>query len=50
MTANGSALLRYAYDNLCAKTDTGNKIKHSRIPKNTETQKILKRILKIPLK
>ena len=31
MTANGSALLR-------TKTYTGDKIKHSRIPKNTETQ------------
>ena len=26
------------YDNLCTKTDTGEKIKYSRIPKNEETQ------------
>ena len=26
------------YDNFCTKTDTGEKIKYSRIPKNTETQ------------
>ena len=26
------------YDNFCTKTDTGDKIKYSRIPKNTETQ------------
>ena len=26
------------YDNLCTKTDTGEKIKYSRIPKNKETQ------------
>ena len=37
MTANGSALLRYA-DNFCTKTDTGDKIIYSRIPKNTETE------------
>ena len=37
MTANGSALVRYA-DNFCIKTDTGDKIKYSRIPKNTEIQ------------
>ena len=33
MTANGSAL----HDNFCTKTDTDDKIKYSRIPKNTET-------------
>ena len=38
MTANSSALLRLCYDNFCTKTETGNKIKYSRIPKNTETQ------------
>ena len=38
MTANGSALLRLCYDNFCTKTETSNKIKYSRIPKNTETQ------------
>ena len=27
-----------SYDNMCTKTDTGDKIKYSRIPKNTETQ------------
>ena len=32
-----SSLLRY--DNFCTKTDTCDKIKYSRIPKNTETQK-----------
>ena len=26
------------YDNFCPKIDTGDKIKYSRIPKNTETQ------------
>ena len=26
------------YDNFCTKTDTGDKIKHNRIPKNTKTQ------------
>ena len=26
------------YDNFCTKTDTGDKIKYSRIPKNKETQ------------
>ena len=26
------------YDNLCTKTDTGDQIKYSRLPKNTETQ------------
>ena len=26
------------YENFCLKTDTGDKIKYSRIPKNTETQ------------
>ena len=26
------------YDNFCTKTDTGDKIKYSRIPKNTLTQ------------
>ena len=26
------------YDNFCTKTDTGDKIKYSRIPNNTETQ------------
>ena len=26
------------YDNFCIKTDTGDKIKYSRPPKNTETQ------------
>ena len=26
------------YDNFCTKTDTGGKIKYSRIPKNKETQ------------
>ena len=26
------------YDNFCTKTDTGDKIKYSRIPKNAETQ------------
>ena len=26
------------YHNFCTKTDTGDKIKYSRIPKNTETQ------------
>ena len=26
------------YDHFCTKTDTGDKIKYSRIPKNTETQ------------
>ena len=26
------------YDNFCTKTDTSDKIKYSRIPKNTETQ------------
>ena len=26
------------HDNLCTKTDTGDKIKYSRVPKNTETQ------------
>ena len=26
------------YDNFCTKTDTGDKIKYSRVPKNTETQ------------
>ena len=38
MTANGSALRPLCYDNFCTKTDTGDKIKYSRIPKNTETQ------------
>ena len=37
MAANGFALLR-CYDNFCTKTDTGDKIKYSRIPNNTETQ------------
>ena len=37
MTANGPALL-LCYDNFYTKTDTGDKIKYSRIPKNTETQ------------
>ena len=37
MTANGSALLCYAMT-FCTKTDTGDEIKYSRIPKNTETQ------------
>ena len=40
MTTNGSALLCYAMILLrYAKTDTGNKIKYNRIPKNTETQR-----------
>ena len=26
------------YHNFCTKTDTGDKIKYSRIPKNTETE------------
>ena len=38
MTANGSALLRYAMIISVQKTDTGDKIKFSRIPKNTEIQ------------
>ena len=38
MTANGSALRPLCYDNFCTKTDTGDKIKYSRIPKNKETQ------------
>ena len=33
MTANS-----LYYDNFCTKTDTGDKINHSRIPKNKETQ------------
>ena len=37
MTANGSALVRYAMT-ILYKTDTGDKIKYSRIPKNTETK------------
>ena len=28
----------FLHDNLCTKTDTGDKIKYSRVPKNTETQ------------
>ena len=37
MTANGSALLRYAMI-ISVQKLTGDKIKYSRIPKNTETQ------------
>ena len=37
MAANGSVVL--SYDNFCTKTGTGDKIKYSSIPKNTETQK-----------
>ena len=36
MTANGSALL--CYDNFCTKTDSGDKIKYSSIPKDPQTQ------------
>ena len=40
MTANGSALLRYAMIKkvFCTKTDTGDTIKYSRIPRNTQAQ------------
>ena len=38
MTANGSALLCYAMTISAQKTYAGDKIKYSRIPKNTETQ------------
>ena len=38
MTANGSALLCYTMIISIQKTDAGDKIKYSRIPKNTETQ------------
>ena len=38
MRVNGCALLHYTMDNFCTKTGTGDKIKYSRIPKNTETQ------------
>ena len=38
MTANGSALLRYAMIISVQKNYAGDKIKYSRIPKNTETQ------------
>ena len=37
MAVNGSSSL--CYDNFCTKTDTGDKIKYIRIPKNTEIQK-----------
>ena len=36
MTANGSFSL--CYDNFCTRPDTGDKIKYSRILKDTETQ------------
>ena len=40
MAANGSALLCYAMTKkvFCTKSYTGDKIKYSRIPKNTQTQ------------
>ena len=38
MTANGFALPRYAMIISVQKTDTGDKIKFCRIPKNTEIQ------------
>ena len=40
MTANGSALLRYAMIKkvFCTKTDTGDTIKYSRVPRNTQAQ------------
>ena len=36
MTGNDSSSL--CYDNFCTKADAGDRIKYSRIPKNTETQ------------
>ena len=39
MTVNCSACSStLCYDDFCIKTDTGDKIKYSRIPKNTEAQ------------
>ena len=32
------ALLLFVMHNFCTKTDAGDKVKYSRIPKNTETQ------------
>ena len=36
MTATGSAFFSLCCDNFCTKTDTGDKIKYSRIPKKKE--------------